>query len=147
MDLKVLKILFLFVFFLEAMVMGLIPVYCKAFSESPVILGIANAFSGGVFLAICLMHIMPEQVEAYAGIQEEKGLDDSFPMPFFLCIIGYTIILVIDKVLFDTHVIFDDHEHDDEGKPSGAPRMSILKQASISQSIHKAIKESEDMDI
>jgi zinc transporter 1/2/3 len=54
------KILFMIIFFAEAMIMGLIPVYCKAFSESPVILGVANAFSGGVFLAIALMHIMPE---------------------------------------------------------------------------------------
>ena len=54
------KGLFIAVSFLEALLMGLIPLKSKAFKESPKILGIANAFSGGVFLAIALMHIMPE---------------------------------------------------------------------------------------
>ena len=33
---------------------------------------------------------------------------------------GYTIILIIDKVLFDTHAILGDHAHDDgdDGKAS-----------------------------
>ena len=40
--------------------MGMIPVKVKSFRESTNILAIANAFSGGVFIAIALMHIMPE---------------------------------------------------------------------------------------
>ena len=55
-----LKIIFIFVALFEAIIMGLIPVYSTRFSESPKILGVANAFSGGVFLSIALMHIMPE---------------------------------------------------------------------------------------
>ena len=55
-----LKLGFIIVSFTEALVMGLIPVKIKSFRESPRILGVANAFSGGVFLAIALMHIMPE---------------------------------------------------------------------------------------
>jgi len=51
---------FVFVSFVEAFGMGMIPVLSKTFRESPKILGVANAFSGGVFLAIALMHIMPE---------------------------------------------------------------------------------------
>jgi zinc transporter 1/2/3 len=46
--------------FLEAFGMGMVPILVKSFRENPKMLGIANAFSGGVFLAICLMHIMPE---------------------------------------------------------------------------------------
>ena len=46
--------------YLEALIAGLIPVKSKKFRESPKVLGIANAFSGGVFIAIALMHIMPE---------------------------------------------------------------------------------------
>jgi hypothetical protein len=57
---NILKIIFIIVALLEAFLMGIIPVKCKYFKESPGVLGVANAFSGGVFLAICLMHIMPE---------------------------------------------------------------------------------------
>ena len=55
-----LKLGFIIVSFFEALIMGLVPVKIKSFRESPRILGVANAFSGGVFLAIALMHIMPE---------------------------------------------------------------------------------------
>ena len=55
-----LKIGFIVAAFLEAIIMGIIPVKSKSFRESPKVLGIANAFSGGVFIAIALMHIMPE---------------------------------------------------------------------------------------
>ena len=54
------KVAFMVVAFLEALLLGLIPVKSKVFSESPKALGIANSYSGGVFLAIALMHIMPE---------------------------------------------------------------------------------------
>lgn len=57
---ETLKVIFMAVAFLEAALLGIVPVKSKAFQESPMILGIANAFSGGVFIAIACMHIMPE---------------------------------------------------------------------------------------
>ena len=63
------------------------------------------------------------------GGDDDKGDDDDgpdpFPVPFLLLVIGYTFILVLDKVLFDTHAMFhdegehghghgDDHSHLDE---------------------------------
>ena len=59
-DIKTVKVLFMVISFLEALGLGVIPVFSSKFKSSPMILGIANAFSGGVFLAISLMHIMPE---------------------------------------------------------------------------------------
>jgi len=38
-------------------------------------------------------------------------------MPYFLLLIGYTLILIIDKVLFDTHVILGaEHNENEEHK-------------------------------
>jgi hypothetical protein len=51
---------FIFVVFFESMSTGLIPTFSKNCRESPAIMGIANAFAGGVFLTIALVHIMPE---------------------------------------------------------------------------------------
>jgi len=46
-------------------------------------------------------------------------------MPFFYLICGYTLILIIDKVLFDTHVILG---HDDEdGHGSGNKASQIIR--------------------
>ena len=55
-----LKIIFIILAFIEAAALGIIPIKSSKFRESPMVLGIANAFSGGVFLAIAFMHIMPE---------------------------------------------------------------------------------------
>lgn len=45
----------------------------------------------------------------------DNGINTKFPLPFFLMVMGYTLILIIDKVLFDTHVILDDgHDHHNE---------------------------------
>ena len=91
-----------------------IPV-CK---RNPAMLGIANAFGGGVFIAIAFMHILPEANEDYAeichdflGIPEDK---DCYPLPYFLYFAGYVLILLLDKVMFDTHSVMGDHgSHDD----------------------------------
>lgn len=66
---ELLKIIFMIVAFLEAALLGLIPVKSSSFKESPMLLGVANAFSGGVFIAIACMHIMPEQSTAWECMQ------------------------------------------------------------------------------
>jgi len=118
----------------------LIPVYSKKFSESPMILGMANAFSGGVFLAIALMHIMPEQADTWKEMQDKvDGIKTKFPLPFFLMVAGYTLILIIDKILFDTHAILDDHG-DGHGHEDGNPRHgSMILQRSIASAIKKSM--------
>ena len=37
--------------------------------------------------------------------------DHTFPLPFALLIVGYSLILVIDKVLFDPHKMMGEHGH------------------------------------
>ena len=102
------KIGFMVFAFLEAEIAGLIPTCSASCRENPKVLGIANSFAGGVFLAIAFMHILPEQIEGWA----ELAGDEAFPLPEILVFAGYTFILIIDKVLFDTHALFD-HDHGD----------------------------------
>jgi zinc transporter 1/2/3 len=100
--------------------MGILPVKSKTFKESPKILGIANAFSGGVFLAIGLTHIMPEEVNAWNELHEGEK---TFPWPYLILVLGYTLMLTIDKVVFDAHEILDGHGH---GHGQGSLTMSFL---------------------
>ena len=44
---------------------GVIPAKVERCKQSPTFLGLANAFSGGLFLAIALIHILPEVVNEY----------------------------------------------------------------------------------
>ena len=100
------KVAFIFVCFAEGMISGLIPTWSEGCRTNPKILGVANAFAAGVFMAIALMHVLPEEIE---GWNDYSGPGDVFPLPEVLAFAGYTLILILDKVLFDTHALFDDH--------------------------------------
>lgn len=137
-DYNWLKIFFIIVAFCEAFFMGLLPVKVKRCRNSITALGVANAFAGGVFIAIALMHILPEAVEAWEDYRceawlEREGLEeteenkikcpDVYPLPFLLIVLGYTLILVLDKVLFDSHALFHDDGHD----PKDVVRKSLTR--------------------
>ena len=62
------KVGFIIVAFFEALCTGYIPTWSSSCRESPKILGIANSFAGGVFLAIAFMHITPEMIEVWEGL-------------------------------------------------------------------------------
>ena len=103
------KIGFIAVVTLEAVIAGMIPTWSPSCRENPKILGIANSFAGGVFMAIAFMHITPEMIETWNEMN--AGKDKIFPLPELLIFLGYTFILIIDKVLFDTHALFEHDEH------------------------------------
>jgi len=73
--------------------------------KNPKVLGVGNAFAGGVFVAIAFVHILPEQIELYQTYMLEQDPSRTteylFPLPEFCLFLGYTLILTIDKVLFD----------------------------------------------
>ncbi len=120
------KIGFIIWIFFEALISGMIPTWSSSCRESPKILGIANSFAGGVFLAIALMHITPEMIETWEGLPQNEGKEKIFPLPEMLIFCGYTFILIIDKVLFDTHALFD---HDDgHGHGHADPAENRLEQ-------------------
>ena len=84
-------------------------------------MSLANSFSGGLFLAIALVHILPDVVGDYAEWVEKRkvkletpllGEEEKrpFPLPFVLVFAGYAFILLVDKVMFDSHSLFD-HGH------------------------------------
>ena len=52
---------------------------------------------------------MPEEIEAWNTLPENVG-HPVFPVPEMLLFIGYTIILILDKVLFDASALFNEGE-------------------------------------
>ncbi len=38
----------------------------------------------------------------------------SVPLPFILVFAGYSFILLVDRVMFDSHVLFKQKDHEDE---------------------------------
>ena len=120
-----LKLAFVVVCFLEGFISGTVPIWSKTCRTSPKILGIANSFAAGVFLAIALVHVLPEEIEGWA---DWCGTEEVFPLPEVLCFVGYTLILVLDKVAFDSHAYFDEHGIDPaEAKLERTARESMSK--------------------
>ena len=140
------------VVFLIALISGILPAKIKGCGKNPTFMGLANSFSGGLFLAIALVHILPEVVEEYnewVNKDDDHHHEDAvtgklthyrlghgdgekhpIPLPFILVFAGYTFILLIDRVMFDSHSLFDHghghgghgehghggHEHEDDEK-------------------------------
>ena len=85
-----------------------VPLKSRKMTENKVALGLANAFSGGVFLSLAFGHLIPECVH---------GLDKSqFPevAPYLLVLAGYLLIFFVEKVAFDAHGAL--HELEQGGK-------------------------------
>ena len=127
------KIAFVVVCFLEGFIAGNIPTWSEGCRTNPKILGVANAFAAGVFMAIALVHVMPEEIGEWA---KYVGSEEVFPLPEVLCFLGYTMILTLDKVLFDTHALFDDHGPGQAHDPADAKlelnvRQSLTKMKSL----------------
>lgn len=76
----------------------------------------SNCFAGGLFLAIGILHILPEAAEALSSKDELKtlkGEDESYPWAYLICIMSFSFILLIDKVIFNTADQIPDREHID----------------------------------
>jgi zinc transporter 1/2/3 len=62
-----LKVAYIFIIFLVPYV-ALIPALSQNCRKSEKTLGVMNAFAGGVFLAMALIHILPESAETYNDV-------------------------------------------------------------------------------
>ena len=121
------KLIFMLAIFLLAFGFGLIPIVVKRFKESPILLGIANTFAAGVFIAIALIHIMPEQSKNWECRQWKTEFCDhktpsEVPVPFILLLCGYTVILALDKIFFDAHSFMEGYDHQDETSEKLIPK-------------------------
>ena len=144
MEIVAVKIIFIFVIFFMALIAGIIPNKSNACRNSATLLGVANAFTGGIFLAIALLHILPEASETYADlmapedehehdhdeqqiVRHGSGEEDKvFPLPFLLVFLGYALILTIDKVVFDAAWLLGSSEDPVENRIIEKARKSFV---------------------
>lgn len=77
-----------------------LPLQNKNFTQNTFLMGIANSFSGGIFLMMAFGHLIPHSVEAMG----ELGHSPQFSYYFTLA--GYLLMLFIEKVAFSqTHAL------------------------------------------
>ncbi|CAD8111030.1 unnamed protein product [Paramecium primaurelia] len=96
-------------FFMLILIVGSLPIRLKAFKSNKKLLAYMGAFSGGLFLAVGLVHLLPEAAENF-----EQSFDDDeehFPFAYAISILSFALILFIEKIITDHH---HDHGHDDD---------------------------------
>ena len=129
------KIGFIFFIWAWAFISGILPAKIKACKDSQKFLSLASAFSGGVFLSMALIHILPEASSEYTELKCYDGEEvckenpqlcltnlvecTAFPLPYLLVFCGYTLILIIDKVMFDSHALLEGGEGHGHGHGHG----------------------------
>ncbi len=70
------------------------------------VLAFASAFSGGLFLSVGLLHLLPEANENFdkhweSQLKEGEEEKDHFPFPFLFTILSFALILWIEKIAVD----------------------------------------------
>lgn len=109
MELRPLKYLMVFLFFAFSAIMVFLPLGLsdrirhvrdpRRRHAYETVVSLVSCFGGGVFLATCLLHLLPEARSQYnRGILDHWGTVPEFPFIEFLCIVGLLIILVIEQV-------------------------------------------------
>jgi zinc transporter 1/2/3 len=109
------KIIAAFILWLIIMLFGLLPIKSTKFQSNPTLLSLSNCFSGGLFVAIGLIHILPEAHADLEGQREQKQLkanEEVFPLYYILCLATFSFILFIDTVLFNNNDVVEDLDED-----------------------------------
>lgn len=97
-----------------ALVFGLIPLKVPQFRSNPRILSLSNCFAGGLFIAIGLIHILPEATEALNGDDDHEKVEHgghdhgSFPWSYLLCLMSFSFVLLIDKIIFNNSDLIEE---------------------------------------
>jgi zinc transporter 1/2/3 len=108
------KIILIFVIFFVTL-SGILPYRIPSIKKSESTLSYLNCFSAGMFLAIALIHMMPEAVEEHAEWAEENEIESPFPLPFCMMFVGYLIVLLVDRVIMHKflHEQVGHHHHNE----------------------------------
>jgi len=110
MNLTLFKAISAILLFIMSIVGCFLPLKIKEISDS--LMKVGNAFAGGILIATALCHMLGDANEDLedAGIAinavlngvPKAQMDDAFPLGFFLCILGFFMVVLIEVVL-DPH--------------------------------------------
>lgn len=89
---------------------GFIPLCVTQLKANSKLLSYSNAFSGGLFMGIGLFHLLPEANLLISTVQTSPN---SFPLGYFVAFLSYSLILCIEKVLFDSQSLTDHYDSSD----------------------------------
>jgi len=91
---------------------GVLPLLRVRSAGSPQIVGAGNAFAAGLFLAIGLLHFLPESAASY------DSLGVGYPVASLLAVSAFLLLLLLEHVLLPDAAHDAAHAHSGEGRHS-----------------------------
>ncbi|XP_044210137.1 zinc transporter ZIP1 [Thunnus albacares] len=86
---------------------GFIPARVKWFSQTNgtethrTVLSLISCFAGGVFLAACLLDIIPDYLSDMNAELDARKMEISFPLPEFIMASGFFMVLILEKIILN----------------------------------------------
>uniref|UniRef100_A0A672FZR2 Solute carrier family 39 member 1 n=1 Tax=Salarias fasciatus TaxID=181472 RepID=A0A672FZR2_SALFA len=62
------------------------------------LLSLLGCFAGGVFLAACLLDLLPDYLQGFTQTFSEAGVTLRFPLPEFIVALGFFLVLVLEQL-------------------------------------------------
>ncbi|EAR98823.1 metal cation transporter, ZIP family protein (macronuclear) [Tetrahymena thermophila SB210] len=103
---KSLAIVFMYIIVL---ITGSLPLRIKSFKENKKLLSISSAFSGGLFISIGLIHILPDASDSFDSYYSSQS--SHFPFQMFITVISFSFVLFLEKILGEQFSHHFHHNH------------------------------------
>ncbi|KAM3838029.1 zinc transporter ZIP1 [Diretmus argenteus] len=84
---------------------GFIPARVKWFRQTDgteahrIVLSLVSCFAGGVFLAACLLDIIPDYLSDINAVLDAQMTETSFPIPEFIIAAGFFFVLIMERMV------------------------------------------------
>ncbi|XP_051919277.1 zinc transporter ZIP1 [Hippocampus zosterae] len=65
------------------------------------VLSLISCFAGGVFLAACLLDIIPDYLVDINAVLESNMIEINFPLPEFIMAAGFFMVLILERVVLN----------------------------------------------
>ncbi|XP_047437536.1 zinc transporter ZIP1 [Mugil cephalus] len=92
---------------LLTLLFGFIPARVKWFRNTNgtethrTVLSLISCFAGGVFLAACLLDIIPDYLSDVRDVLDAQKVETSFPLPEFIMAAGFFLVLIVERIVLN----------------------------------------------
>ncbi|KAM6949831.1 zinc transporter ZIP1-like [Lycodopsis pacificus] len=92
---------------LLTLLFGFIPARVKWFRDTNgtdthrTVLSLISCFAGGVFLAACLLDIIPDYLSDINAELDARSVETSFPLPEFIMAAGFFMVLILESIVLN----------------------------------------------
>ncbi|XP_048476428.1 zinc transporter ZIP1 [Rhincodon typus] len=63
------------------------------------ILSLFSCLAGGVFLATCLLDLLPDFLSDMAAVLDKMKITLQFPLPLFIVVMGFFLVLIMEQIV------------------------------------------------